>query len=141
MRSEKDSTRIFNCASCYLQVLVCRACDRGQLYCKPCSKITRQQAIREAKKRYQQTRKGRLKHADRQKRYMLKKQLQQKMTYTGSPQQAPHDSLLLVVEQTAEESSAKRVCHFCGSVCGPWLRHDFLSTSLTKAPSCLRSGH
>jgi len=135
----EKSTRIFNCGLCHLQILVCTDCDRGQRYCKPCAKVARQRSVRIAKRRYQKTRQGRLKHAARQRRYKLKKQLLQIMTYTGSPEQPPHDSLPLGVKLTTLKSPTQRACHFCGCVCGSWLRYDFLTTAVLKTQLFLKS--
>lgn len=56
--------RLFLCARCQAQVLVCSHCDRGQRYCaNGCANVTRLSRQREAGKRYQQSRIGRRKHA------------------------------------------------------------------------------
>lgn len=58
--------RLFLCARCRDQVLLCSYCDRGQQYCsRACSSLSRRERRREAAKRYQSSRGGRLKHAVR----------------------------------------------------------------------------
>ncbi len=60
------SARLFLCARCRDQVLLCSHCDRGQLYCgRACSFAARRERRRETAKRYQDSRGGRLKHAAR----------------------------------------------------------------------------
>ena len=60
------SARLFLCARCRDQVLLCSHCDRGQHYCGPaCSSKSRNERRREAAERYQSSRRGRLKHAAR----------------------------------------------------------------------------
>ena len=62
----EQTGRLFQCARCQAQVLVCSRCDRGQRYCAAgCADITRLNRQREAGKRYQQGRAGRHKHAQR----------------------------------------------------------------------------
>jgi hypothetical protein len=58
--------RLFVCARCRAQVLLCSRCDRGQRYCgRDCSRAARQGSRREAAQRYQRSRAGRLAHAQR----------------------------------------------------------------------------
>jgi hypothetical protein len=66
--------RLFVCARCRAQVLICSCCDRGQIYCaKGCAEEVRRQSVRAAGERYQATKKGRLAHAARQCAYRAKK--------------------------------------------------------------------
>jgi len=60
------AARLFLCARCCDQVLLCSHCDRGQQYCsRACSSLSRRERRREAAERYQSSRSGRLKHAAR----------------------------------------------------------------------------
>jgi len=60
------SARMFLCARCRAQVLLCSHCDRGQLFCsRACSLASRCERRRQAARRYQDSRAGRLKHAAR----------------------------------------------------------------------------
>jgi hypothetical protein len=62
--------RLFVCARCRAQVLLCSRCDRGQRYCGPaCSRAARQESQREAARRYQVSRAGRMAHAERARRW------------------------------------------------------------------------
>lgn len=63
-------TRIFNCRRCNTRVFIYKHRDRGNVYCSiNCSRMARQKSLRMAGKKYQTTRKGQFKHAERQKRY------------------------------------------------------------------------
>jgi hypothetical protein len=76
MRTE---TRLFNCAGCCLPVQIGTYHDRGNRYCSlNCSKMARQKSLRAAGKRYQKTRKGKFKNAERQKRH---RERQKKVTH------------------------------------------------------------
>lgn len=62
--------RMFLCARCRSQVLVCSRCDRGQIYCVgTCAQEARRDHQREARRRYQATPRGRAMHAARNRRY------------------------------------------------------------------------
>jgi hypothetical protein len=68
------SGRLLLCKLCRALILVCSCCDRGQVYCTgDCAKKTRRQSMREAGRRYQASKKGRLAHAARQRRYREQK--------------------------------------------------------------------
>ena len=58
------SCRMFLCGCCHSQVLVCRWCDRGQVYCiKTCAQKAHHDQQRKARRR------GRAMHAERNRRY------------------------------------------------------------------------
>ncbi len=64
------SARLFLCARCRDQVLLCSHCDRGQQYCsRACSSVSRRARRRETAERYQSSRGGQLKHAARSARW------------------------------------------------------------------------
>jgi hypothetical protein len=65
-----DSGRLFLCARCRAQVIVCRSCDCGQIYCSPeCADDARRASLLAAGRRYQHSLPGRTRHAARQRRY------------------------------------------------------------------------
>src|SRR5271156_3005742 len=67
------SGRLFVCAWCGCEVVVCSCCDRGQIYCGvDCAGRARRQGLRGAGRRCQQTRRGRRMHAARMARYRAK---------------------------------------------------------------------
>ena len=62
--------RLFLCAGCRIQVVLCSRCDRGNRYCsRTCWRQTHDLARREAACRYQRSRGGRLRHAARSQRW------------------------------------------------------------------------
>jgi hypothetical protein len=64
------AARLFLCARCRDQVLLCSHCDRGQQYCsRSCSSVSRRERRRETAQRYQSSRRGQLKHAARMGRW------------------------------------------------------------------------
>jgi hypothetical protein len=68
--ADEASCRMFLCACCRSQVLVCSGCDRGQIYCLgTCAQEARRANQREARRRYQATPRGRAMHAARNRRY------------------------------------------------------------------------
>jgi hypothetical protein len=67
---DEVSCRMFLCGRCRSQVLICRRCDRGQIYCiGTCAQLARRDRQREARRRYQATPRGRAMHAERSRRY------------------------------------------------------------------------
>ncbi len=88
----EKSARLFNCARCHRQVVICSDCDRGNMYCgSGCAQLTRSESVRSAGRRYQNSSRGRFSHAARQRRYRQRQK--QKVTHQGSPPQAPNDLL------------------------------------------------
>jgi TPP-dependent pyruvate/acetoin dehydrogenase alpha subunit len=78
------SARLFHCARCHCQVILCRHCDRGNVYCaNGCADYARTTSLRRAAIRYRATRRGRHSNADRQRRFRARQQ--EKVTHQGSP--------------------------------------------------------
>jgi len=68
------SCRLFLCARCRIQVLICRRCDRGQIYCAGiCAQEAPRERQRGARRRYQATPRGRAMHAERNRRYRARR--------------------------------------------------------------------
>jgi hypothetical protein len=111
-------------------------CDRGNRYCKNgCAKKARRTSLARATKKYQQSRAGRFNNAARQQRFRQNKK--QKVTHQSSSRIALND--VLKAQQKAREKvitpakhRADIVCHHCGEVCSPFLRHDFLRGTVFK---------
>lgn len=123
----ENSARLFHCARCHCQVVICTDCDRGNIYCVLCSKSARAKSLKMANKRYRNTKKGKRKNAERQARY---RQRQKKVTHQGSFNLSLNDVLPLVPD---EQKIAEKVlvqigihCHFCGRVCSEFMRSGFL---------------
>ncbi len=120
----ESSARLFHCARCRRQVVICRRCDRGNIYCgKRCSQPARRESLRAAGRRYQDSRAGRLKHAARQRRYRSRRE---KVTHQGSPTWPAHDSLRRESRPALARFGASIRCRFCQRPCSPFVRLDFL---------------
>ena len=87
--------RLFLCARCQAQVLVCSQCDRGHRYCaNGCANITRRSRQREASNRYQQSRTGRHKHAARMHQWRKRRAASVKIVTHHGSQDTPADAVL-----------------------------------------------
>ncbi len=141
-----EPARMFLCARCRDQVVVCSHCDRGQRYCPDqCYALNRRYAQREAGKRYQHSLKGRHKHAQRMRRWRARRDARtNKVTHQGSHAVDPSDVLAasLTTEPTCAPtpsplpllmpSPARTAvliaycCRFCGAALRTHLRPGFL---------------
>ncbi len=137
VRHEARSARLFLCAACRTQSLICSCCDRGQIYCAgDCAARARHRAMRAAGRRYQSSRRGRLAHADRTRRYRARGK---KVTHHGSPE-PPGDDLLALGSPTIagdaaipeERPGAASHCHWCGRRCPAFVRREFLRRRLGR---------
>ena len=125
--------RLFNCAHCDRQVVLCPRCDHGNIYCSQgCGEEERGQAQRLAGQRYQDSLQGRRKHAQRQQRYRQRR-LDQTPENEGCGRKVTHHPLTRerrrpVVPQTPttrrgtrpfghERSARVFRCHRCGRFC------------------------
>jgi len=139
------SARLFLCARCRQQVVLCSRCDRGNRYCGPtCAQRARREAQRAAARRYQSSRRGQRTHAARQARYRQRQR--EKVTHQGSPPSPPDQcscentpTPVAVAEPEAVLESAPVTaalvddartpavrCQRCGRECSPFLRQGFL---------------
>ena len=104
-----EPARRFLCARCRAPTLVCSHCDRGQIYCATgCAAVVRQQSQRDAGRRYQDSLRGRFRHAARTRRWRERQALlavpvarsqiatPQSVTHQGSPLPAS-DAVLVAV--------------------------------------------
>jgi hypothetical protein len=116
--ADEVSCRLFLCGRCRSQVLVCRDCDRGQIYCfGTCAQDARRENQREARRRYQATPRGRAMHAARSRRYRARGQC---VTDHSPPNEQKADPFLEleVGEALSERSRSRRsplqwLCHHC----------------------------
>lgn len=132
--------RRFLCVRCRAPVLVCSRCDRGQIYCAGgCAQEARACAQRAAGQRYQESFRGRLKHAARSARHRARQKI---VTHQGSPRQPRDDVVRLdaatAANKPATASSCGSVmrsqvtdpgswrCHWCGCRCSSLVRIGFL---------------
>ncbi len=80
--------RLYRCQRCGRVVLICSGCDCGQLYCaNGCARQARQESLRRAGQRYQQTHRGKRRHAARMARY--RRGQKQKVTHQAPPAKGP----------------------------------------------------
>lgn len=124
------SGRLFNCASCFSQAVICSHCDRGNIYCSPdCAVTARTENQKRASRRYQNSPRGRRHHAARQAAYRAR--LKEKVTHQGSLHLPLNDLLLLhpEVDPVPLSRGQKQVlcCCFCQTSLHPALRTGFLS--------------
>jgi hypothetical protein len=76
--------RLYRCQRCGRVVLICSRCDCNQRYCAgDCAQQARRESLRHAGQRYQQTRRGKHKHAARMDRY--RQGQTQKVTHQTPP--------------------------------------------------------
>ena len=132
--------RLFVCARCRAQVLICSCCDRGQIYCAGgCAQAARYHARRAAGQRYQTSRRGRLAHAVRARRWRAR---QKNVTHQGSPPQLADDVVAADAAASASQPATASPCgsatqsgghgrglsrcHWCGCRCPPRVRIAFL---------------
>ena len=131
---ESRSARLFQCARCHAQAKICSCCDRGHIYCIDCAVPARQEARKEASKRYQLSPRGRSNHAERQRRYRERQRLRkEKVTHQGrynSVNVLPPENVPMVEnagpELTYLIKKTAIICDYCAQVCSPFLRRDFL---------------
>lgn len=123
----QTDARLFNCARCFKQVVICSGCDRGNIYCtKSCATLSRKRSLKTAGNKYQQTKAGKIKHAARQQSY---RQKQKKVTHHSSLIPTTND--LLITERsfdlinTSTTSTKQIQCHFCGKFCSVYVRTGF----------------
>ena len=131
----KHISRLFSCSRCLRQTAICSHCDRGQVYCNAeCSRAAREQSLKAAGKRYQQTRRGKLNHALRQRHYQERKRL--KMTHHTS-QVTAQSVLLHSVKKRAIKVLVKQFygverCCCCNKTVSSFFRLGFIRHSPTK---------
>ena len=120
--------RLFLCRGCRGQVLICSHCDRGQIYCaRGCAERARRRSLREAGRRYQTSRRGRIKHAERARRYRARKNT---VPHQGSPrgraQAVLSDTSAVKGREAAPKDRPRWQCHVCHRPCSAFMRRDFL---------------
>ena len=125
----KRNARLYHCARCHRQVVICRHCDRGHRYCKTgCAQQARRKSLRRAHQKYQSSRKGRLANAHRQHRFRQRQR--KKVTHQTSTKPVRRDSLLMSSNALnllkAFDVDGDIRCHFCGCDCEVFLRNHFL---------------
>jgi hypothetical protein len=139
---DMDSGRLFACARCCVQVVLCRRCDRGQIYCgRRCSDTARREFQREAGRRYQRGRPGRVRHAARSRRWRERQRVARRallemadgdiVTHQGSLGLSADAPLAPCDPNPAEPvapspPTAVWRCRRCGCALSTWVRSRFL---------------
>ena len=104
------TARLFNCARCRCQVVICRHCDCSHRYCSAnCAQLSRMDKQREAAIRYQLSLKGRRAHAIRQQRY--RERQKEKVTHQSSPKQSFNDLLFSEPESGISPVNLSNLTH------------------------------
>jgi hypothetical protein len=122
----RGAGRLFLCARCHVLVVICRRCDRGQIYCAAgCAREARREAQRAAGRRYQASDRGRATHALRSRRYRARRNA---VTHHGSPPASATASTAAghSVGGGSTPSRSAPDCHVCGGRCSPFVRLGFL---------------
>lgn len=121
-------SRLYHCARCHKQVILCTHCDRGNIYCaKACARIARKRSRCAAALRYQATRLGKFKHALSQKRYRVKLRLQKKVIDQGSPLDLPPVPFPALNNDLPSAANGQFSCALCGRDVGDSLRYGYLN--------------
>lgn len=129
----ESSARLYHCAKCHAQVMICQNCDRGNRYCfEGCAAKARVESFKRASEKYRLTRQARLDNAARQKAFRLRQK--QKVTHQGSQQSPTHDVLLNTTNKPDKTTkttklSTSPICHHCGCPCSHFLRLNFINTN------------
>lgn len=134
------SARLFQCARCLTQTLICRRCDRGHQYCSfVCSSKAKRDSHRRANQKYAKTRKGKHHNAQRQRRYRARQS--QKVTDQGSSERRPlvssgkwMTSPTLMDVLALIRQPWYRICHFCFIRISDYIRNDFLHRQMSPPP-------
>jgi hypothetical protein len=151
--------RLFVCARCREQVLLCSRCDRGQRYCgRVCSRAARRQSLCAAASRYQRSWGGRIAHAARSRRWRQRCREQVRdqasaveaaaadgggvdfVTHQGSPTPPP-DAPLPPSDEPADAaidagtSPSTAQCRRCAAPLAPWVRQGFLRHGMRRWPA------
>ena len=138
MQDADQSNRLYNCALCRCQVVICRECDHGNRYCKECGPKARRRNMADNARRYQKTAQGRRNHADRQRRYRERKhQEMRNVTHQGptypqvSAKTKPSSEIPIASDkrQLPTPSTRTYCCHYCLSNNSKFMRNDFLRYS------------
>ena len=129
----KNMARLFQCAGCQCVTIICSACDRGNLYCsKQCSQRSRKKSLHTAAQRYQNSHKGRRRHAERQRRY---RRQSKKVTHHTSKLLSQSDLLPTEHKDSVNltpPTAGDIFCHYCGRRCSGFLRSGFLQPSVIR---------
>lgn len=145
--------RLFVCARCRVQVVLCRRCDHGQRYCtRSCSRQARGSARRRSAQRYQRSRGGRRVHAARSRRWRERQPridpgpsdaLANKVTHQGSQDPVP-DAPLAEWSPDSATSKLRPLTQACTSAQAGTLAATLVATLVVESGAtpvrCRRCG-
>lgn len=129
-------SRLFLCARCRCQVVICSRCDRGQIYCGPgCAQEARRCNQRKARARYQASVRGRKMHAQRSGRYRARHRrvTDQGSVRSGTLSQRPAPAVVAaaaVLPAFAISPLRRTSCHCCGNPVSVFLRQSHIRRPL-----------
>ncbi len=128
--------RMFLCARCRCQVLVCRRCDRGHTYCLgTCAQDARRERQREARRRYQATPRGRAMHAERNRRYRARRCRVTDQGLAKVEDEFPSPGLPVAAAPAPSARPPRHwLCHRCGQPVSQFLRRSALRPRSRRAP-------
>jgi hypothetical protein len=138
-----SSSRLYHCTRCHCQVIICRHCDRGNVYCPgECGNLARTESRKRAAQRYQNSHRGQCTNAARQSRFRARQRIQiNKVTHQGSPPTPSHGSLFTGKTRRPGEPTFVNhahkgaiCCHFCGCEETPFLRSGFIRRAARGSP-------
>jgi hypothetical protein len=154
----QETIRRFLCAGCRVVAYLCTACDRGQRYCSDgCARGARRRSQRESDRRYQGSERGRLKHAERARRYRQRCRsvtehsavvsLEQDVRSTSAtsevstPSSAEGTARKLASESSTDEIAHFRQVtgHFCRRWCDQWIRYAPLRLRRSRRGRSIRA--
>jgi hypothetical protein len=133
-----EAARFFLCTRCLRQVLICRRCDRGQIYCgKSCSTEARLRFRRDARRRYQASPPGRALHAERSRRFRARRRGVTDHGPLKSHATAPSAALAarpaMTLSRTARSVWGDFRCCRCNAQVSEFVRQDFLRKPRRRA--------
>ena len=138
----EQTGRLFLCARCQAQVLVCSQCDRGHRYCdNGCANITRRSRQREASNRYQQSRTGRHKHAARMHQWRKRRAASAKIVTHHGSQVTPADAVLQANESPPAISPDSQVLSTCSPIASESIALSTIANTRISMPALLWRCH
>jgi len=97
--------------------------------------------MRAAGRRYQETFRGRCKHAARQARYRARQREKQIVTHQGPPPSVVRAASFLVMTTSDEQTPETIECDLCGRLCLPFARSEPLRVRRRVRLTRLGRGH
>lgn len=138
------SARLFLCARCRTQALICSCCDRGHIYCSAsCSGQSRREKQMEAARRSRTHPEARQKRRLRNQRFRERRKTE---THQGPPASPPCVVQAPDIRKSPEDDASNADprhdqaprCHWCGRLCRSAFRQDFIWRRNRRR---IRAGH